>query len=764
MTWLCVTIGARVAAVGALPFLAKPAERSFATLSGGDALYMLQRSIWIRNALAGQPFAPRDYFEAFDASYGWSSYNYVLAAFHTVFGPSPYAAHLASTVLFFAGAVLMFRLVRAHCGPRPALIGLLIVTVLPTLFVWSMSPLKEAPYFLLAAIAVWAVMALRARTWNRGVWAAVAIVAALLAIRSLRYDAATLTAAALAVGVIAWLGVRSRWAFGLLACGAVAAGVVAFTVPAVTTALHAGVRVATNHHIGHVLTPGHSFRLLGDEYYVGVRPQTLAPAATAGFVVRSVVRFFTVPEPWILRGRAEIAMLPQQMLWYVVIVLAAIGARAGLRRDPLLTCVLGGFVITGALLIGVNSGNIGTLIRHRDTIVPFAVWLSAVGASQQIERGRSRININRIDAWAGVFLLALPIGALLYLALRTPAPRPDAVEPRQVYAPGRVVLRGRHLKPYLHAYLVPHGQALVLLDRHDRPPDAAYLIKNPNEAELDLPSLPPGVYDVALLEAADLVARLDSALTVVQMASPPVGVVFAEGRFQHLDARATAKLTTGTAIRQADGTTAVDVVRVGRDTPQIEPIGPGVVKTWARIDGQTEREGAVRVRCQVIGDRCWYAGQPVVTGGSLALPFAWGVATFVIDGTRPEPPAAQSAGPTVEALVDFVTFPESERTVKVDDRDTGSLQARPLRPARIVKLLASERFVGDAALAGPEGDVSGGRLALQQPLVRIRAVVRFARAPSGSIEWRSRPLAVGDRFTFETPAYRLDGAIVGVTQ
>lgn len=28
----------------------------------------------------------------------------------------------------------------------------------------------------------------------------------------------------------------------------------------------------------------------------------------------------------------------------------------------------------------LNSGNIGTMVRHHDTIVPFVVWLSALGA------------------------------------------------------------------------------------------------------------------------------------------------------------------------------------------------------------------------------------------------------------------------------------------------------------------------------------------------------------------------------------------------
>jgi hypothetical protein len=123
--------------------------------------------------------------------------------------------------------------------------------------------------------------------------------------------------------------------------------------------------------------------------------------------------------------------------------------------------------------------------------------------------------------------------------------------------------------------------------------------------------------------------------------------------------------------------------------------------------------------------------------------------------------AAAFGAPTADALVDFVTWPDMERVVKVDDRDTGAPQSRPVPPTRIARLLASERFVGEAALGT---DPYGGHFTLQQPLVRIRAVVRFARLPSGELDWRNRPLHVGSRFSFETRTYALDGTIVGMAQ
>jgi hypothetical protein len=65
----------------------------------------------------------------------------------------------------------------------------------------------------------------------------------------------------------------------------------------------------------------------------------------------------------------------------VVLLLAAVGTVAGFRRHALMTALLLGVSIAGVMVIAPNSGNIGTLVRHRDMIVPFVVCLAAMGAA-----------------------------------------------------------------------------------------------------------------------------------------------------------------------------------------------------------------------------------------------------------------------------------------------------------------------------------------------------------------------------------------------
>ena len=78
-----------------------------------------------------------------------------------------------------------------------------------------------------------------------------------------------------------------------------------------------------------------------------------------------------------MRSRSELVYLPEQLIWYIVVVTAAIGVVAGLRRDRFATCLFAGYAAVALLAVAVNSGNMGTLVRHRAFALPYLGALSA---------------------------------------------------------------------------------------------------------------------------------------------------------------------------------------------------------------------------------------------------------------------------------------------------------------------------------------------------------------------------------------------------
>ena len=761
ISWLTLACAARIAVVAALLLLVNPRQESFTTIFGGDAFYLIERSIWVANTFVGTAIAPRDSFEAFGPGYGRTAYNQALALLHVFFGPSPYAAHLVSTVLFLAAAVVLFRCVRSAAGPVASFLGLAMLTSHPSLFLWSVAPLKEAPFFILAAIAVRATLSLlRPGRWWHVPASALVIVAAIGAMEAVRPGSGKLTAAALGAGVAGCIALHSRRTALVAAVAGLIVAAAVVASPRASGVVAGVVRDAAQRHRNYFFTGGHSFGLLDPNAYGSAGVISTGAGAMTRFLIRGTVRFFSAPEPWILRPGIEFVLIPQQMIWYALLCLAAVGAITGFRRDPLLTAMLSGFVIVGAGAIGVNSGNIGTFIRHRDTVMPCAIWLSAMGGAHALAAPRRRFN--PLDSGIAIVLLVLiPLGFALFALFRTPLPRIDAVEPAVVSAPGELVLRGEHLRPFLYAYVSNRNLGTRIRGQmHEaNQPEAPYFARNGREALLKLPALPPALYDLELFDGGDQVAYAPRAFTIGTMTTDPVAVVVVSGRFIGVDETRAPVLVAGAAIKPDDGAPLLEVLQVGPDRPQLVSSPPGASVTWVRIEGQSERPATIRLRCRYANNICFFEGRRVAGGQELPLTFPGFSVTFKIDVVAPDDARwPLHGGPTRDAVVDFIAWPGAQSHLPAGTRDAGSPFEPPVRPAEIVRVVAVEPFVGDAMLDGAR---AGEGLFAPQPLVRIRAIVRYPLLPSGEVEHRGRPAGLGSRVDFETADSLLRGTIAG---
>jgi hypothetical protein len=142
---LIVAIVTRVLAVAGLFVLTDHARLPFGSFFG-DEEYFIKRSIWLRNVALGIPLHGADLIYAFD-DYSATTYLYVLAFIQVLVGPAPYGVHLLGVGVHLAAIVVLHRLVRSTLGRMPALVGLVILVVLPTQFAWSISALKDPLFF-----------------------------------------------------------------------------------------------------------------------------------------------------------------------------------------------------------------------------------------------------------------------------------------------------------------------------------------------------------------------------------------------------------------------------------------------------------------------------------------------------------------------------------------------------------------------------------------------------------------------------------------
>lgn len=375
---LIVAIALRALAIAGLFASTDHDKVPFAVFFGDEEFY-IRRSIWMRNLAFGLPLHTADLIYMFDET-GRTSHLYVLAFAQALVGPSPYGVHLLGCTFFLSAAVLLYRQVRASFGRMPAAVGLTALLFLPSLFAWSVSALKEPLYFLLTASSVvLAAKLLHREAWRVRVGAALAVVLLAAAIETIRSAGGILSAAGVLGGLaIAMFVRRPRLLLVTVMVLPLALGAV-LSRPSMQLAAYNAVQAAARQHWGHVATSGYVYRLLDRRFYPDQSEISDMQFAEAGrFVVRAVERYITVPLPWEMQSKAMLAYLPEQVLWYLIVILAVPGVLVAMRRDVPVASLLLAHALVAALTVALTSGNVGTLVRHRGLALPYLLWLSAV--------------------------------------------------------------------------------------------------------------------------------------------------------------------------------------------------------------------------------------------------------------------------------------------------------------------------------------------------------------------------------------------------
>lgn len=355
----------------------------------GDEAYAFEKALRARNIALGFPATVLDHYIVSEP-YTKSHYTTWFTWIQLIFGPSNYSVRLLNSLMFVAAGAGMYRLARRGFGVVPALYGLAILLFVPTLALWSVSLMKESFYFLFTTLALAGTVAVvRGRSWRARLGGCAVVAVSLWAIADVRSDAVPLTLGGILLGLgLYWAtATRRRLAVVAVSFALVCAGV-AWSAPGSARLLRV-LNVAARQHAGHVATPGHAYKTLDDRFYPGMAVFNESPLTrpeAVRYVTRATSAFVLEPLPWHAASRSELAFIPEQLLWYVLVGLAVAGVYPAWRRDRLMASVLIGYIVPVAAALALVNGNIGTLVRLRGLVLRFVIWIAALGFIVIVQR------------------------------------------------------------------------------------------------------------------------------------------------------------------------------------------------------------------------------------------------------------------------------------------------------------------------------------------------------------------------------------------
>ena len=126
------------------------------------------------------------------------------------------------------------------------------------------------------------------------------------------------------------------------------------------------------------------------------------------------------------------------------------------------------------------------------------------------DRGRLFGKLNLIDVITVAVLLGLiPLGYVAFLLFRVPMPIITSIEPTQIRRgdSATLKLRGSGFRPFLVARLGDNESY-------------GFLVQSPTAAEVKVPDIPPGNYDLVLYDQARELVRIPGAVTVIATRVP----------------------------------------------------------------------------------------------------------------------------------------------------------------------------------------------------------------------------------------------------
>ena len=309
--------------------------------------------------------------------YSVTLHTYLIMSLYWVFGFVPLTIKLLNCLFGASAALVQYFIARELFGQRIAKRTYPLLLFFPTIMIWSTTMLRDPLFYLIISLFFLA-------TVRHRIIYAVGLFAVVWFLRK-GMSAIIPAAVILALmwgGVVLFRNVIMEFGIDTPMYPYL---IIFFVLLSSITITHVSgdfVKKLVGNQVIQAKLPGRGFRIYSNEAYEvpDFRYYQLTKLETAQGVMWGLVGFYVRPHPWKVKDWIDVAVIPQMILWGVMFPFAIFGIWYFLQGNPSFGSLV--FVFSILLLAGVmmlTEGNEGTLVRHRDIVVPFYLMF-AMGA------------------------------------------------------------------------------------------------------------------------------------------------------------------------------------------------------------------------------------------------------------------------------------------------------------------------------------------------------------------------------------------------
>jgi len=313
---------------------------------------------------------------------------YVLALFYWLIDYQPKLKvifELATDKMFnialsVASAILIYQFTARTFNRYTARIAAVLAMFCPTLVLWSVTNIKEPLHIFSVAIIGWCLLKFNEKfSWYylfliililwmfSTVRSSIVVVIITAIFISLCFNFKMKTIRKVTIVPLIMCVLFITWKIGYFGKSIIP---IIITLPVkVATKI-----VASNYE---VIKQGGSFYSIYDVSMLN--PDNITLLNFLSGAIKGITFFSLVPFPWNIRSILQLLSLPQVLLWYLLIPFTIQGMIIAWRYRFRETIFIISYLVISTIGYGLFEGNVGSTLRHRDTLMIFYFIFAAVG-------------------------------------------------------------------------------------------------------------------------------------------------------------------------------------------------------------------------------------------------------------------------------------------------------------------------------------------------------------------------------------------------